>query len=478
MAVTTEQPTVDATKTAEHPTVEKELVEDNKVFVGNLPFKTTQEALIKFFESAGKVTEATIIKHGRRSLGYGFVGFETAAEAEKARKELNKKELEGREVNVEVAKPKTHVDKKPETSSDNESALPRARKSRRRVTRRRNNKKKKAAAAAAAASEQQDQTDASATKKEDGDAAANKEAKTKEVSSSAKESDAAGTTEDTTASTKKKNRNRRKRAAKAKRTEPSKTTVFVANLPYATTDEGLAEVFKNYKFNSAQVARMKSGRSKGYGFVELVSEEEQKRALDNIKDVELEGRAIYLKIAMSERVEPEEETAKEDATEKKNDDKKEAEKKDDAKPAEKKEAEKKDAPKPAEKKEAEKPAEKKDAAKPAEKKDAAKPAEKKEVNGDKKAAAPATKTTEKPAAAAAAPAEKKDAAAAKAPEKKDAAAANDSLSCFFIMPSWCFFFPVNKISSPIKVFFVLPLYWVVAMHTERWLSRATFIVGL
>lgn len=74
-------------------------------------------------------TEATIIKHGRRSLGYGFVGFETAAEAEKARKELNKKELEGREVNVEVAKPKTHVDKKPETSSDNESALPRARKS-------------------------------------------------------------------------------------------------------------------------------------------------------------------------------------------------------------------------------------------------------------------------------------------------------------------------------------------------------------
>lgn len=32
-------------------------------------------------------------------------------------------------MNVEVAKPKTHVEKKPETSSDNESALPRARKS-------------------------------------------------------------------------------------------------------------------------------------------------------------------------------------------------------------------------------------------------------------------------------------------------------------------------------------------------------------
>ncbi|KAI7884635.1 RNA-binding domain-containing protein [Lichtheimia hyalospora FSU 10163] len=436
MAVTTEQPTVDATKAAEHSTVEKELVEDNKVFVGNLPFKTTQEALITFFESAGKVTEATIIKHGRRSLGYGFVGFETAAQAEKARKELNKKELEGREVNVEVAKPKTHVDKKPETSSDNESALPRARKSRRRMPRRRNNKKKKAAAADAA-SEQQDQTDTSATKKEDGDA--NKEIKTKEVSSSSKKGDAAiGTTEDTTASTKKKNRNRRKRAAKAKRTEPSKTTVFVANLPYATTDEGLAEVFKNYKFNSAQVARMKSGRSKGYGFVELISEEEQKRALDNIKDVELEGRAIYLKIAMSERIEPEEEVAKEVVTEKKNGDNKETQKKEadkptaTDKPAEKKDVAKpvetKDAAKPAEKKDAAKPVETKDAAKPTEKKDTAKPAEKpadkpaakstdkpaekKEVNGDKKA----TTTTEKPAAAA--PAEKKKDVAAKAPEKK------------------------------------------------------------
>ncbi|CDS08951.1 hypothetical protein LRAMOSA10311 [Lichtheimia ramosa] len=419
MAVTTEQPTVDATKTAEHPTVEKELVEDNKVFVGNLPFKTTQEALVKFFESAGKVTEATIIKHGRRSLGYGFVGFETAAEAEKARKELNKKELEGREVNVEVAKPKTHVEKKPETSSDNESALPRARKSRRRIPRRRNNKKKKAAAAA---SEQQDQTDASATKKEDGESATTKkEVKSKEVSSpSSKEVDTAaatGTTEDTTASKKKKNRNRRKRAAKAKRTEPSKTTVFVANLPYATTDEGLAEVFKNYKFNSAQVARMKSGRSKGYGFVELVSEEEQKRALDNIKDVELEGRAIYLKIAMSERIEPEEETTKEDVTEKKNGDKKEAEKKETDKPTEKK-----DAAKPAETKDAAKPAEKKDVAKPVDTKDAAKPAdkpaEKKEVNGDKKTAPAAATTTEKPAAAAATPADKKKDAATKAPEKK------------------------------------------------------------
>ncbi|KAI9492273.1 hypothetical protein BDB00DRAFT_765678, partial [Zychaea mexicana] len=217
-----------------------------KVFVGNLPFKTSQEALTKFFESAGKVTEATIIMHGRRSLGYGFVAFETAAEAEKARKELNKKELEGREVNVEVAKPKAHVEKKQEQTTTSEA--------------------NKVAATADAKGEEAKQDE----------------------------------------SQKKKSRRVRRRKAAAEKAErppaePSKTTVFVANIPYATTDEALLAVFKEYKVKSAQVARMKNGRSKGYGFVDLESEDEQKRVLDTVKDVELEGRAIYLKVAMSER---------------------------------------------------------------------------------------------------------------------------------------------------------------------------------
>ncbi|KAI9315663.1 hypothetical protein BX666DRAFT_1841728, partial [Dichotomocladium elegans] len=212
------------------------------VFVGNLSFKTTEEALTEFFESAGKVTEATVIKHGRRSLGYGFVAFETAAEAEKARNELNKKELEGREVNVEVAKPKIHIEKKPETSSSSEA---------------------------------DDKSNANESSEEDVPVAGRKA-----------------------------RRVRRRRSPKAKSNEPSKTTVFVANLPYATTDEALGEIFKEFKVKTAQVARMRNKRSKGYGFVDFESEEEQKRALETVKDVTLEGREIYLKVAMSERSKP------------------------------------------------------------------------------------------------------------------------------------------------------------------------------
>jgi RNA recognition motif-containing protein len=77
----------------------------HKVFIANLNFKTTNEALESFLSDAGKVLEVIIIKHGRRSMGYGFAAYGTLAEAEKASKELSQKELDGREIRIQVANP-------------------------------------------------------------------------------------------------------------------------------------------------------------------------------------------------------------------------------------------------------------------------------------------------------------------------------------------------------------------------------------
>lgn len=49
--------------------------------------------------------EVIIIKHGKRSMGYGFAAYGTLAEAEKASKELSQKELDGREIRIQVANP-------------------------------------------------------------------------------------------------------------------------------------------------------------------------------------------------------------------------------------------------------------------------------------------------------------------------------------------------------------------------------------
>ena len=79
-----------------------------KLFVGGLSFNTTNESLGRFFAQAGTVASATVITDQMtgRSKGFGFVEMASTEEAQKAVSELDGHELDGRQVKVEVAKPK------------------------------------------------------------------------------------------------------------------------------------------------------------------------------------------------------------------------------------------------------------------------------------------------------------------------------------------------------------------------------------
>ncbi|MCD6194861.1 RNA-binding protein [bacterium] len=77
-----------------------------RIFVGNLPWEATEEDLKKFFEPMGEVAEAVIITRNGRSRGFGFVEMPNEEEAKKAIKELNEKELGGRKVVVNEARPR------------------------------------------------------------------------------------------------------------------------------------------------------------------------------------------------------------------------------------------------------------------------------------------------------------------------------------------------------------------------------------
>ena len=74
---------------------------------------------------------------------------------------------------------------------------------------------------------------------------------------------------------------------------------------HSPDDAGLAAVFTeaDFKVNSARVVRRRWGhprRSKGYGFVDVGDEEEQKKAMEALQGKELEGgRAIAVKIAVN-----------------------------------------------------------------------------------------------------------------------------------------------------------------------------------
>ena len=79
-----------------------------KLYVGSLPYSTTDDSLKEMFAEAGTVESATVItdRDSGRSKGFGFVEMATDEEAAKAVETLNGKEVDGRTIVVNEARPK------------------------------------------------------------------------------------------------------------------------------------------------------------------------------------------------------------------------------------------------------------------------------------------------------------------------------------------------------------------------------------
>ena len=79
------------------------------IYVGNLSNNATEEAIRQAFESFGQVTSARIIKdkYTGQSKGFGFVEMLEQGQALAAIKSLNGKDLLGKEMNVNEARPRT-----------------------------------------------------------------------------------------------------------------------------------------------------------------------------------------------------------------------------------------------------------------------------------------------------------------------------------------------------------------------------------
>jgi RNA recognition motif-containing protein len=292
-----------------------------KVFAGNLAYSTTHDGLKTFFAPVEKdIINAQVIFRGSRSAGYGFVTFNTQEAANSAAELLNGKELEGRVLIVEAAKPKAEKEK---DRSEKRSA-----------------KKRQGRRGGKAATGEVSEAEANGTapqgeKKEgDADAPADGAAKPKKKKSPRKprrkaapaNGDAAVKNDAPAAEGEVKEKPAKKpkapRAPRAPRPageqpdgNPSKTMLFVANLGFVIDDAALTEIFtaENLHVVSARIVRRRWGqprRSKGYGFVDVGSEEEQHKAIKALNGKEIGGREIAVKIAVDEK--PRE--GKEDAT--------------------------------------------------------------------------------------------------------------------------------------------------------------------
>jgi RNA recognition motif-containing protein len=78
------------------------------VYVGNLPWRTTEDDLSRLFQGCGPVVDARIIQDPctGRSRGYGFVELPSVLHAQKAIARLHGAELRGRILTVRAANPK------------------------------------------------------------------------------------------------------------------------------------------------------------------------------------------------------------------------------------------------------------------------------------------------------------------------------------------------------------------------------------
>ncbi|MGE3607968.1 MAG: RNA recognition motif domain-containing protein [Bacteriovoracaceae bacterium] len=78
-----------------------------KIYVGNLGFSISNEALSEKFAQYGTVTSAKVImdRDTNRSKGFGFVEMSSSMEASKAISALNGTDFDGRQMNVSEAKP-------------------------------------------------------------------------------------------------------------------------------------------------------------------------------------------------------------------------------------------------------------------------------------------------------------------------------------------------------------------------------------
>lgn len=289
-----------------------------KVFVGNLSFKTREAELAQEFAAAGPVIGANIITRGPRSLGYGFVEFDSEEVANNAVKIMNKKEIDGRAINVEVAKPREDENTNGEQTN---GASPNA-----------NNTNTRGGFRGRGRGGFRGGFRGRGRGGFRGGRGGARGGFRRRFNNE-NNNNTNNTTEETTNNAqggRRRNRNQGENGQDT-RTE-SQTTLFVANLPFSLDDAGFGKVFTDngLKYKSAHVVQKRNGRSKGFGFAEFDGQEDQQKALQALNGKKVEERELIVKVALTEQQAPEGSSnntnAKKEETPKKEEGKKEEKK--------------------------------------------------------------------------------------------------------------------------------------------------------
>ncbi|RLD60784.1 MAG: RNA-binding protein [Bacteroidetes bacterium] len=79
--------------------------------------------------------------------------------------------------------------------------------------------------------------------------------------------------------------------------------IYVGNLPYSISEDELSKVFGQYgEVISVKIITDKySGRSKGFGFVEMLNDDDAQKAIDELNDSDIKGRNVKVNVAREKK---------------------------------------------------------------------------------------------------------------------------------------------------------------------------------
>jgi len=341
----------------------------NRIFVGNLSFRTTDQDLGQAFAGSGEIKSALVITRGRRSLGYGFVVFANVADAENAVEKHKNLKILDREVKLELAKNRDNIKPREERSpssgenqnqqgpnnDSNQDQVPQKRRTRNRNRNRNRNKNNQSQGFGNGGFNQfqgnfspnnfpannfNQPFPANNNNRTYGSVVSgfppnnfnnfngfpqnfnnpspfagnnrnarrgnrgpsnqgqniNNNSTNSNVNNNNFDNDNFGNNgprrrrrnqvggqdrqPDNTRQTDQRQPQQPRIRPEAREKIPSTTTLYVTNLPFSCTDDGLFEIFKDCKPKSAHIVFTRNGRSRGYGFVEFEDENAQKKAME------------------------------------------------------------------------------------------------------------------------------------------------------------------------------------------------------
>jgi len=344
----------------------------NRRFVGNLSFRTTDQDLGQAFSGSGEIKSALVITRGRRSLGYGFVVFANATDAEIAVEKHKNLKILDREVKLELAKNRDNIKPREErergpnnnsgenqnhqqgnnnnsnNSDSNQDQLPQKRRPRNRNRNRNrtsggpknqnlhgygnsfnqfqsnyspnnfnqpfpsNNGNSRTYGSVVSGfnnfnsfpQNNFNQPFAGNNRNRRGNRPNQGQSINNNSNSNAnnnfddnfnngrrqrrRNQGAQDNTQQRTENNINNRQNNQTRTRPEPREKiPSTTTLYITNLPFSCTDDGLFEIFKDCKPKSAHIVFTRNGRSRGYGFVEFEDESSQKKAMEAKNNVDV-----------------------------------------------------------------------------------------------------------------------------------------------------------------------------------------------